>query len=222
MSEKTIGIVGGMGPYATAEFYKTLIKLNQVTKDWEHSRILIDSNTKIPSRTRALLYNEESPAEGTINSINDLASIGADFVALPCNSIHYWYNKIQSKIKIPWINMIEVVSEEVKKHGFSRPLILGGYVVTEKKIYNRNIKDAQYLDEEGNKIVQKAITEIKNTGKLEKRLDKQIEEKLFSKEKYFDSIVFACTELTENLIGKYESIDSNKVYARVVLDFAKE
>ena len=74
--QKTIGILGGMGPYATVYFYKQILDSTPVKKDWDHFRILIDSNVKIPSRTRAVLYNETSPVPDLINSINDLQPFG--------------------------------------------------------------------------------------------------------------------------------------------------
>jgi len=215
---KTIGIVGGMGPYATVEFYRLLLQLNPVEKDWLHPRTIIDSNTQIPSRTRALLYGEESPVNGTVDSINALADIGADFVALPCNSIHYWYDTIKPLIKIPWLNLIETVSNEVMSYNFKRPLVLGGYAVTEHKLYNKYIKDAQYLDDAGNEVVQKSITEIKNTNTLKKNKNALMKEILLRDDT--DSIIFACTELTESLTG-LAGFDSNHIYASHVLEIAK-
>lgn len=215
---KTIGIVGGMGPYATAEFYRLLLQLNPVEKDWLHPRTIIDSNTQIPSRTRALLYGEKSPFDGTVKSINALADIGADFVALPCNSIHYWYDEIKLLIKIPWLNLIEIVANEVKFYNFKRPLILGGYAVTKYKLYSKYIKNAQYLDDKENEIVQKSITEVKNTSNLKKN-KKALVKQILSRDDT-DCIIFACTELTEGLTG-LTGFDSNHIYATYVLDFAK-
>ena len=92
--EKVVGILGGMGPFATVDFYKQILLATHAKKDWEHLRILIDSNVKIPSRTRAILYGEESPAPAMVKSINNLTRIGADFVVVPCNSAHYFYKEV--------------------------------------------------------------------------------------------------------------------------------
>ncbi len=67
--QKSIGILGGMGPYATVHFYKRILELTPIIKDKDHFRIFIDSQVKIPSRTRAILYNETSPVPEMIKSI---------------------------------------------------------------------------------------------------------------------------------------------------------
>ena len=56
---KTIGILGGMGSYATADFFKRLIDAFPAEKEWDRPRILIDNNCVMPSRVRAILYNEK-------------------------------------------------------------------------------------------------------------------------------------------------------------------
>ena len=59
--EKTIGILGGMGPYATVELFSKILKFTPARKDQEHLRIIIDNNPKIPDRTEAILGNGKSP-----------------------------------------------------------------------------------------------------------------------------------------------------------------
>ena len=79
---KTLGILGGMGPFASNFFVKRVLDLSPATTDHEHFRIIVDHNPHIPSRTRAILYGEESPAPYTIDAINKLQEHGADLVAL--------------------------------------------------------------------------------------------------------------------------------------------
>ena len=106
-------------------FFGQILQLTPAKKDWEHLRIFIDNNVKIPSRTRAVLHHEESPVLGMIESINGLADIGDDFVVVPCNSAHYFYDEVVRKIKLPWLNIIEISCNRVRRIGKQRPLILG-------------------------------------------------------------------------------------------------
>lgn len=217
MQERIIGILGGMGPYATVEFYRNLLDLEVVKNDWEYFRIIIDSNVKIPSRTRAILYREEEPVVQTIQAINSLANHGVDFVALPCNQIHYWYDKIVSKIKIPWLNMVEQTSARLKREGFEKPLVLGGYVTTNKKIYSKYLPKAQYLNSSGNKKLENLIAEIKTTGKSSQPLD------FINWCDSGDSILIACTELKESMIESKDIpiFSSSRIYAQEVLSYAR-
>lgn len=222
---KVIGVLGGMGAYATVDFCQTLLNLT-VKNGSEHPRMIIDSNVNIPSRTRAVLYKEKSPAEGVIESINNLAEIGADFVVLPCNSVHYWYNEIIPKIKINWLNMIELITNRVKVMGFSKPLILGGYVTIARELYSEYIPDAQYLEPSGNDIIYRAITEIKNAGDIETLTRERLHEQLSWVEKKLDCdiILLACTELTKSVVRFFDFpvISSGYVYADETLRYAME
>ena len=113
--QKILGILGGMGPYATIYFFQRILDLTPIKKDKDHFRVLIDNQVKIPSRTRAILFNEDSPVPDMIKSINNLASIGAESLLIPCNSAHYFYDEVCKEITIPWINMIECVANKLLK-----------------------------------------------------------------------------------------------------------
>ena len=221
--EKIVGILGGMGPYATVDFFKQILDCTSTKKDWEHLRILIDNNVKIPSRTRAILYGEESPVPMMIKSIDNLAQIGADLIAIPCNSAHYFYGSVNSKIGIPWLNLIEITSNKIKKLNRKKPLILGGYVTIKKELYDEYLDDLVYLSEEENKKIFDIIEEIKLTNNLSDK-SKKIFEKIV-KNNDSDCIVLACTELPivykeSSLFGKV-LINSNLEYAKEIIRYAK-
>ena len=104
---KTIGIIGGMGPLATVHLFERIVLRTKAEKDQEHIRVLIDSNTNIPDRTKAILGNGKSPVKELVNSAKILENGGADFLIMPCNTAHYFIEEIKKNISIPFINMIE-------------------------------------------------------------------------------------------------------------------
>ena len=79
--ETIIGILGGMGPYATNFFFKRFLDITPVNSDKEHFRTIIDNNVKIPSRTREVKYNEQSPVDDIVT--NSIAFEPAPVAALP-------------------------------------------------------------------------------------------------------------------------------------------
>jgi aspartate racemase len=87
------GIVGvlGVAPTATADFYRRLAALTPARKDWEHVRVLIDSNPKLPSRGRHLELGETDPSPFIAAGIRELLARGATVVAVPCNTAHVLY-----------------------------------------------------------------------------------------------------------------------------------
>ena len=193
--ETTIGILGGMGPYATNFFFKRILDLTPVKMDKDHFHTIIDNNVKIPSRTRAVKYNEQSPVNDIVNSINNLAKIGCRCVMLPCNSVHYFYEEVSKKIEIPWLNMIEIVSNKMLELNYSRPLILGGYITTEKKVYSKYLPESVYLSDSENRIIESIIEEIKIKNILDKNSDKTIRDIVKNYDDMIDSVLLGCTEL---------------------------
>ena len=193
--ETTVGILGGMGPYATNFFFKRILDLTPVKMDKDHFHTIIDNNVKIPSRTRAVKYNEQSPVNDIVNSINNLAKIGCRCVMLPCNSVHYFYEEVSKKIEIPWLNMIEIVSNKMLELNYSRPLILGGFVTTEKKVYSKYLPESVYLSESENRIIESIIEEIKIKNILDKSSDKTIRDIVKNYDDMIDSVLLGCTEL---------------------------
>lgn len=108
---KTIGIIGGMGPLATVHLFERIVLRTKAQKDQDHIRVLIDSNTNIPDRTKAILNSSEDPVEELVNSAQILENSGADFLIMPCNTAHYFIDEIRKYVNIPFINMPEVTVE---------------------------------------------------------------------------------------------------------------
>lgn len=111
MPEKVIGILGGMGPEATIDFFTKIVKGTKARKDQEHLRILINNNPKIPDRTLAIQGKGPSPLRQVVRSAKLLESAGADFIVIPCVTVHHFFEPLQKKIKIP---IVHLVAETVK------------------------------------------------------------------------------------------------------------
>lgn len=220
IQSKTVGVLGGMGPFATLVYLRNIYLLTPAKKDWEHLHIIIDNNVKIPSRTRAVLYHEISPVKMMVDSINRLTDMGVDFVTVPCNSAHYFYQEVASKIKIPWLDMIKTTGNKYKNY---KPLVLGGYIITNKKLYSKYIPHAQYLTDKSNKVVYQAIEEIKLTDKLSSINKEKLQKVISLISGDIDSILLACTELgivKKELLKFGKIIDSAEEYAKATINYA--
>ena len=219
--ENIIGILGGMGPYATNYFLKRFLDLTPVNLDKDHFHTIIDNNVKIPSRTRAVKYDEQSPVNDIVVSINNLGSIGCSCVMLPCNSVHYFYDSVCKKINIPWLNMIEIVSKKILSLSYSKPLILGGFITTSKKVYSEYLPQSVYLNQKENLKVELIIEEIKKTNEVNEN-SKQILKKIINNyNDRIDSILLACTELpiviTEDYFNDKQAVSSIDEYIKYLL-----
>jgi aspartate racemase len=116
MAEKTIGILGGMGPEATLDLFSKIIANTPAAKDQDHLRVLIDSNPKVPDRTAAILRGGESPVPAMIAGIQALGRAGADFVVIPCVSAHFFLDELQREGILPILSMLDVTAEHIRKH----------------------------------------------------------------------------------------------------------
>jgi len=98
LAEKVIGIIGGMGPEATADLYLKIIHNTPAAIDQQHMHVLIDGNTKIPDRTIAIMQGGEDPAPYIAASARNLFRAGADYLAISCNTAHYYYDAVQAAV----------------------------------------------------------------------------------------------------------------------------
>lgn len=114
--DKVLGIIGGMGPLATVKLFENIVLLTEANKDQEHIHILIDNNTSIPDRTDYILdENSKDPREQLIKSALRLEKMGADYLIMPCNTAHNFYDEIVANIDIPFLNMIEEAAKYIIK-----------------------------------------------------------------------------------------------------------
>ncbi|MDC0598484.1 amino acid racemase [Gammaproteobacteria bacterium] len=227
-NEKTIGVLG-LAPYASLDFYKKVLDATSAQKDWHHARLILDSNPKIPSRGRYFDLGEENPAPYIYQAIMDLLNNGADFVCIPCNTAHYFYEEFAKNLKDKVPNIIEITNQYIR---LSYPKIktiglLASKATVQYKLYGKfssgnrfNIltpKSDQYK-------VGELIERIKqgDTGPSTIKSIKGLADSLQSKGA--ECIVLGCTELSMILTDGDLSIpviDSNAVYAKYAIDRAQ-
>lgn len=116
--EVIMGIFGGMGPGATADLYQKVVDGTPAKIDQEHIPTIIFSNPKVPDRTASI---EGSDGGKLIKpylrySVRKLEAAGASFIAIPCNTVHYYYDYMQESVNIPIINMIRETAIEIAKN----------------------------------------------------------------------------------------------------------
>ena len=115
MNEKTIGILGGMGPEATADLFYRIVRATPVERDQDHPRTIVYSNSKVPDRTPAILGEGESPLPEMLMAARSLESAGADFLIIPCNTAHYFIEELRSELGIPVLHMIEMTASHAAR-----------------------------------------------------------------------------------------------------------
>ena len=92
---KTLGILGGLGPAASVYFYRLITEHTKALRDQDHLDIVLMSKASIPDRTEFILgKSADSPLSSMIEGVRALTGAGADLIAIPCNTAHYFYDEI--------------------------------------------------------------------------------------------------------------------------------
>lgn len=112
--QEIIGIIGGMGPEATAQFFLRLIAKTPVQADQDHFRVVIDSNPKIPDRTAAILGTGENPVPYIVDTAQNLQRMGATIGCLPCITSHYFFDQVQAAVDYPIVHAIKALGEAIR------------------------------------------------------------------------------------------------------------
>ena len=119
--KKVIGIIGGMGPLATADLFQKIVESTPAKRDQDHPRIVIDNNPEIPDRTAYILSKGADPRPLLIATARNVERMGASFLAIPCNTAHYFHADIQAAVNIPVLHIMKEVAKhlsgKVKKAG---------------------------------------------------------------------------------------------------------
>lgn len=125
MSEKRLGILGGMGPQATNDFYQFILDRTDAHKDQEHLSAVIFSDADMPDRTAAILSGDTQPVLARMRSgAKMLERCGCDAIAVPCNTAHYFLDEIQPEINIPILHMIRETALDLERQGRKKVCIL--------------------------------------------------------------------------------------------------
>ncbi len=234
MKEKILGIIGGMGPEATAQLYMKIIKATKVKKDQEHFRIVIDSNPKIPDRTKAILGLGESPVPYIIETANNIKKMGADLACIPCITSHYFYDEIVEGTDLKIIHALEELNLYIHRQfpGIEKVGVLATTGTKNTKIFDRYLKDFTIIypeDKVQDEYVMEAIygegTGIKSGVTDGKPVDLLIEAGEHVIEKGAEVVILGCTEI--GLVLKRDSlskpsIDPMDVMAEVMISKGRE
>lgn len=107
--KRTIGVLGGMGPEATVLLMQRIIDATPAEDDHDHIPMIVDNNTRIPSRIAALIEGDgEDPGPVLCDMATRLANYGAEALAMPCNTAHHYADRIRAASPVPLLDMVQL------------------------------------------------------------------------------------------------------------------
>ena len=195
-----LGIIGGLGPMATAVFIKKIIAMTDAKKDQEHIPILIAHYPSIPDRTSYILgRSDENPLPALIDAGALLKNAGVKSIAIPCVTAHYFMPKMRKKVSIPIMDGVRETAEYLKENGFKNVGIMCTDGTRMSKIFNHEFKPFEieciYPSDEGQQDVMSIIYDYVKAGEaVPRELFDRVSGEL--QESGAEIIILGCTELS--------------------------
>lgn len=215
-----IGILGGIGPEATGEYYNKLIKRfgerKLITKNADYPQIIINS---IPAPELIFNKDHEADLDEYIQGLKELDQFGVDFILMVCNTAYVFYDKFQSSIRVPILDIREEVKKTILKSGVKSYLIIGTpntiktglYKFSELKSYEPNEEELNQLTDCIFKFNQ-GVEQQEQTLKVRKIVDKYLKQGA-------ETVVLGCTEFAVMLGNeKFQKINTIDVMVEATID----
>ncbi|CRZ33838.1 aspartate racemase [Herbinix hemicellulosilytica] len=139
---KRLGVIGGLGPLATAYFYELICRMTDAGKDQEHLDMVIIGKSSIPDRTEYILgKSSDSPMPQIKESAKTLEIMGVDYIAIPCITAHYFYREISESIKVPIVHIIKETVRYLKERGIKNAGIMATEGTIKSNLFQKELHE---------------------------------------------------------------------------------
>ncbi len=210
MKKPLLGILGGLGPASSVYFYDLITSHTSASCDADHLNIILSSDASTPDRTDFILgKSDKSPMSHMLSDSEKLIDFGADYIAIPCNTAHYFYDELSEKVEIPVINIIRETVEYLSHAGYKKIGLLATDGTVKSGAYGHVCAGLgiECIVPDGNGqtgVMEIIYSQIKAGKAPDEGLFKKICDGLFSRG--CENIVLGCTELS--LMKKFIHLDS--------------
>lgn len=217
--EAKLGVLGGMGPQATQVFYQFVLDRTDAARDQDHLPAVILSDTGIPDRTAAILSGDtEGLYRRLLGDARMLEHCGCTVLAIPCNTSHYFADRLQGEIGVPIIHMLRETAAALSAQGKKRPGILATDGTIQMGLYHKECAaagmEAVSPDPDTQKLVMSIIyDEIKQGEKGSRDKFAKIDRAI--RRAGCDCAILACTELS--VFATYHPLPSFYLDAMMVM-----
>lgn len=135
---RKLGVIGGLGPMATALFMKMVIEMTDAVTDQEHIEMIIYNCPQIPDRTRFILgQSSQDPAPEMIGIGKKLAEQGAEVIAIPCITANYFYERLSREIQAEIIDIIHEICEYLVRRNIRCAGLMATSGTLESRLFQR-------------------------------------------------------------------------------------
>ena len=136
-----LGILGGLGPMASAYFYELITEHTLAACDQDHIDIILSSRATTPDRTDYIVgRSDKTPLPAMIDDARSLEQYGATAIVIPCNTAHYFIDAVRDSVNVPMPSIIAETVLHLKRCGFQTPVILATAGTVSTHTYQRELE----------------------------------------------------------------------------------
>src|SRR3954454_13086515 len=114
---KILGVLGGMGPLASAQFMLRLTQLTPAERDQDHIPTVLWSDPRIPDRISGLRGSGPDPLPWLLRGIQGLRQAGCGAIAIPCNTVHAWIEPMREAAEMPILHIVDAAATDLRRIG---------------------------------------------------------------------------------------------------------
>ena len=194
---KTLGILGGMGPLATAYFYKLLVEMTPASCDQDHIRVVMVADPTIPDRTESILSKKtDTLYKKLCFGIETLQKADVDSIVIPCNTAHFFIDDLQKYATVPFIDLLDATAQHLLKQDTRSVIVWATLGTHQTQLYPRTFQNYGIDVITPSESIQERVMQLILAVK-ENRLDPQVYAE-------FDAllgdcdvpVIMGCTELS--------------------------
>jgi aspartate racemase len=141
MTDKVLGVLGGMGPLASAQFMLRLTQLTPVSRDQDHIPAVLWSDPRVPVRARIARPGDADPLPWLLRGIEGLKRAGCGAIVIPCNTAHVWYDQMAEAAGLPIPHIVDAAAADLARMGIApgRIGVMGTVVTLQTKLYQSRL-----------------------------------------------------------------------------------
>lgn len=195
-----LGVIGGLGPIATAYFLELVIRMTQAELDQQHLDMIIYNTPSTPDRTAFLLgRSTESPLPKMLSAGQALRREGAAYIALPCVTAHNFLPELEQRLGVPVIDGVKETALYLCQRGITRAGILATEGTVSSHLFHRELEEQGITPVVPDEAGQRTVTElIYGCVKAGRKADMEAFDRVSAqlRQKGAQVIVLGCTELS--------------------------
>lgn len=208
---RLVGILGGMGPAATVDFYRQLVAHTPAELDQDHVRVVMWADPSVPSRQEAILSGAEDPSPWLQEGIDHLVACGAEILVVPCNTVHHFLAPLVPD-GIEFLSIVDCAVDAVAGHPTHDAV---GLAATDAALatglfqaaLTRAGSTVVLPDEAGQGVLRAVVAQVKS-GRADETTHSRLVEILTDlRHRGAGVSVAGCTELSA-LLGRYDAPES--------------